>query len=91
MEDLVRPLVRMETDALSVATRVERQLGPVLVDLLGRHDRWIGYVALAEPAERVAYQRASVGELGLIVEVLQLAAAAIVSHVVGTAWFHPVG
>jgi hypothetical protein len=46
---------------------------------------WIVYLALAQPAERIPYYGPTRRELGLIFKVLELATAALIYHVVGTA------
>jgi len=68
---------------------VERELGSVIVGLLRRDDRRVGDIPLSYPPERVSHEGPAALELGLVVQVLKLTAAAIVPDVMGTARLHP--
>src|SRR5215218_4239330 len=89
VEDLVGPVIRMQPNTTPTRGHVERQLGPVIVSLLGRNDGRIGDFPLANPPERISHERAPTLELGLSVEMLELTAAAIVLGVMGTARLNP--
>jgi hypothetical protein len=84
IEHTVWPVIGMEADAASLLGHVQRQLGAVIVDLGGGSYGWIRCVALTQPAKRVAHERLAGRELRRILQVLELAAAALIDNVVGT-------
>jgi hypothetical protein len=89
VEDLVRPVVRMQSDTPAPCGHVERQLGPVIVGLFRRHDGRIRDIPLPDPPERVPDESTAALQLGLVVQMLKLTAAAVISGVVRTARLDP--
>jgi hypothetical protein len=88
IEYLIRTIVAMETDSPPPSAHVQRQFGAVVVGLCRGYNGWIRYIALTETTERIADKRLAGRELRLILEMLELAAAALVHQVVGTARVH---
>jgi len=68
---------------------VERELGPVIVGLFRGNDGRIRDIPLPDPPERVPHEGTAAFQLGLVVQMLKLTAAAVVSGVVGTARLDP--
>jgi hypothetical protein len=90
IEDLIRAMIAMQSDPAPAGVDMERQLGPVVVGLTCGNDRRVGDVALRDSPEGVSHEPTTALQLGLVVNVLELTAAAIVPYVVGTAGLNPV-
>ena len=67
------------------------ELGAIIVGALGRHYGWIHLLALGDAADGVAHESSPGGELRPLLDMLQLAATAIVLDIVGATRLHPVG
>jgi hypothetical protein len=90
VEDVLRAVIRVKTDAPAAAAGVESELGAVVIGLLRRNDRRIGKLTFGDTPKRVAYEGLPARQLGLGIQVLQLTATAIVAYVVWTARLNPV-
>jgi hypothetical protein len=90
IEDLVRAVVRVQPDPAPVGARGQGDLGAVAEFLGRRNDRRILDLPPRDPAERVAHEAAPGLTLCGGCQVLELAAAAVVPHVVRAAGLDPV-
>jgi len=88
---LTGAVIAIETDTTAAGFDVEGELGPVIVSLRRRCYRWIGKVPPGDSPEGVSDESPSAGELSLIVEVLELAAATLIMDVMGTTRLDPMG
>jgi hypothetical protein len=91
IEDLPGAFIAMEADPASTRCHVQGELGPVIVGFVGRNYGRIGDVPLGDPSDRIAHEAQSGGKLGLVFNVLELAAATLIADVVGTAGLDPLG
>ena len=91
IEHLIGTVVAMETDPPPPGAHVQRQLGAVVEGLGRGYNGRIRYIALTETAECIADKRLAGRELRLILQMLELAAAAFVRQIVGTARVHSQG
>jgi hypothetical protein len=91
VEELIGSAIPMQSDLPSIATDVESHLRAVVVRPRCGGDGRVWYFLPCQPAERVADQCTSALQLGLIVEVLGLAPAALVQDVMRAARLHPLG
>ncbi len=91
VEDPVGPVERVEPDSLPALVHGEGDLGPILELLAGRNDLGVHQVEPGDAAERIAHEPAAGLALRRRVQVLELAAAAVVVHVVWAARLNPVG
>jgi hypothetical protein len=82
IEELVRPAIAVQSDSISCG--VQGKLGSVIVCFVGRHDRWIGHVTFRDTPERITHEAPAALELDLGIDVLKLAPAALIAHVMGT-------
>jgi hypothetical protein len=89
IEDLPGSLVAMEADAPSPRVYVERELGPVIVDLRRGRDGRIGDIPLSQAPERITDEGLTGGQLSLIVQMLELTTTAFVDHVVRAPGLNP--
>src|SRR5215210_1017577 len=81
----------MKSDASAPGGYMKSELGAVVVDETGWFDRRIGNLALSQPPEGVANERAATLELRLVVDVLELAPTALVCGIVRTPRLDPKG
>jgi hypothetical protein len=67
VEDLVRPVVRMESDASAPCGHVECEFGPVIVGLFRGNDGRIRDIPLPDPPKRISHEGTAALQLGLVV------------------------
>jgi hypothetical protein len=91
IEELIRSSIAVQSDPPAVSTDVQSHLCAVIVGLGGGDVRRIGHFLPCKAAESIANQCAADLQLSLIINVLELAPAAVVLDVVGAAWLNAGG
>jgi hypothetical protein len=81
----------MQPDPPAAAVDMEGELGPVIVHAVGRCDRRVVRIQLGDSPESIANKAPPAGQLGVVVDVLELTAAALIAHIVGATRLNPVG